>query len=49
MQELGTVLPPMHGERFAGWEQGLGAGGCAFWRYLVIAMEAKREIDGAVL
>lgn len=49
MPELGTVLPPLIGEVF-GWlgSKGLEPAGAPFWRYLVIDMEAKLEIDVAV-
>jgi len=49
MQELGTVLPPLIGEVF-GWlgSKGVEPAGAPFWRYLVIDMEAKLEIDVAV-
>jgi effector-binding domain-containing protein len=49
MQELGTVLPPLIGEVF-GWleSKGVAPAGPPFWRYLVIDMAAKLEIDVAV-
>ncbi|GAB4414035.1 MAG: GyrI-like domain-containing protein [Anaerolineae bacterium] len=48
-QELETVLPPLIGEVFA-WlgSKGLAPAGPPFWRYLVIDMAAKLEIDVAV-
>ncbi|MBI1881241.1 MAG: GyrI-like domain-containing protein [Chloroflexi bacterium] len=49
MPELGTVLPPLIEEVF-GWlaSKGVEPAGAPFWRYLVIDMEAKLEIDVAV-
>jgi effector-binding domain-containing protein len=49
MQELGKVLPPLWGEVF-GWlaSKGLKPAGAPLWRYRVIDMAAKLEIDVAV-
>lgn len=49
IQELGTVLPPLWGEVY-GWlaSNGLKPTGPPFWRYRVIDMAAKLEIDVAV-
>lgn len=49
MQEIGTALPPLMDEVFA-WlgSKGLTPAGAPFWRYLVIDMGAKLEIDVAV-
>ena len=50
MQELGKVLPPLWGEVY-GWlaSKGLKPTGAPLWRYRVIDMAAKLEIDVAVL
>jgi effector-binding domain-containing protein len=49
MQELGRTLPPLWGEVY-GWlaNKGVTPAGAPLWRYLVIDMEAKLEIDVAV-
>ena len=49
MQELGKVLPPLWGEVY-GWlaSKGLKPAGAPLWRYRVIDMPAKLEIDVAV-
>jgi effector-binding domain-containing protein len=49
MQEIKTTLPPLIGEVF-GWleSKGLAAAGAPFWRYLIVDMGAKMEIDVAV-
>jgi effector-binding domain-containing protein len=49
MQELGKVLPPLWGEVY-GWlaSKGLKPIGAPLWRYRVIDMAAKLEIDVAV-
>ena len=49
MQELGKVLPPLWGEVY-GWlaSKGLQPTGAPLWRYRVIDMAAKLEIDVAV-
>jgi effector-binding domain-containing protein len=49
MQELGKVLPPLWGEVY-GWlaSKGLKPVGAPLWRYRVIDMAAKLEIDVAV-
>lgn len=49
MQELETALPPLIGEVFD-WlgSKGLAPAGPPFWRYRVIDMAAKLEIDVAV-
>jgi hypothetical protein len=46
MQELGKLLPPLWGEVY-GWlaNQGLKPAGAPLWRYRVIDMAAKLEID----
>src|SRR5260370_20146349 len=50
LQELGKVLPPLWGEVY-GWlaSKGLKPTGAPLWRYRVIDMAAKLEIDVAVL
>jgi effector-binding domain-containing protein len=49
VQEMGPVLPPLWGEVY-GWlaSKGLKPTGAPLWRYRVIDMEAKLEIDVAV-
>ena len=49
MQELGPVLPPLWGEVY-GWlaSKGLKPGGAPLWRYRIIDMVAKMEIDVGV-
>lgn len=49
MQEIGPTLPPLIGELF-GWleSKGIEPAGPVFWRYLVIDMEARLEIDVAI-
>src|ERR1700722_5568618 len=49
MQELGKVLPPLWGEVY-GWlaRKGLKPTGAPLWRYRVIDMATKLEIDVAV-
>jgi len=49
MTELGSVLPPLTGEVFA-WlgKKGLEPAGAPFWRYLVVDMERKLEVDVGV-
>jgi effector-binding domain-containing protein len=49
MQELGTLLPPLWGEVY-GWlaNKGLKPAGAPLWRYRVINMAAKLEIDVGV-
>lgn len=49
MQELGVLLPPLWGEVY-GWlaNKGLKPGGAPLWRYRVIDMAAKLEIDVGV-
>jgi effector-binding domain-containing protein len=46
MRELGTVLPPLHRELGA-WmrEHGVKPFGAPFWRYLVVDMKGKLEVD----
>lgn len=49
MQELGSVLPPLIGEVFAFLgKQGVEPAGPPFWRYLIVDMEKKLEVDVAV-
>jgi effector-binding domain-containing protein len=49
MQEMGPVLPPLWGEVY-GWlaSKGLKSAGAPLWRYRIIDMEAKMEIDVGV-
>jgi effector-binding domain-containing protein len=49
MQEMGKVLPPLWGEVY-GWlaSKGVKPAGPPLWRYRVIDMAAKLEIDVAV-
>jgi hypothetical protein len=49
MQELGKTLPPLWGEVY-GWlaSKGVKPAGAPLWRYLVIDMTAKLEIDVGV-
>ena len=49
MQELGKTLPPLWGEVY-GWlaSKGVKPAGAPLWRYLVIDMAAKLEIDVGV-
>jgi effector-binding domain-containing protein len=49
MQEMGKVLPPLWGE-VHGWlaNRGLEPAGAPLWRYRLIDMAAKLEIDVAV-
>jgi effector-binding domain-containing protein len=46
MAELGTVLPPLHAEVFA-WlaRKAVEPAGAPFWRYLIIDMDGKLEVD----
>jgi hypothetical protein len=48
VQEMGPVLPPLWGEVY-GWlaSKGLKPAGAPLWRYRVVDMEAKMEIDMA--
>ena len=49
MSEIGTVLPPLTGDIYAWLEQkGVKPAGALFWRYLIVDMERKLEIDVAV-
>ena len=49
MQEMGPVLPPLWGEVY-GWlaSKGLKPAGAPLWRYRIVDMEAKMEIDVGV-
>jgi effector-binding domain-containing protein len=49
MAEIGPTLPPLIGDVFA-WlaEKGIQPSGAAFWRYNVVEMDKKLEIDVAV-
>ena len=49
MQEMGPVLPPLWGEVY-GWlaSKGLKSAAAPLWRYRIIDMEAKMEIDVGV-
>jgi len=49
MQELGSILPPLSGEVFA-WlaKKGVERAGPPFWRYLIVDMEKKLEVDVGV-
>ena len=49
VQEMGPVLPPLWGELY-GWlaSKGLKPAGAPLWRYRVIDMAAKLEIDVGV-
>ena len=49
MREIATVLPPLVNEVFA-WlaSKGIQPAGAPFWRYLVVDMKGKLEIDVAV-
>jgi effector-binding domain-containing protein len=49
VQEMGPVLPPLWGEVY-GWlaSKGLKPAGAPLWRYRVVDMEAKMEIDVGV-
>jgi effector-binding domain-containing protein len=46
MKELGSLLPPLTEDVFA-WldKKGLQSAGAPFWRYLIVDMERKLEID----
>ena len=46
MQELGTVLPPLHGQLF-GWLGAHGGqrAGAPFWKYNVVDMERTLEME----
>jgi uncharacterized protein YdhG (YjbR/CyaY superfamily) len=49
MREIATVLPPLFNDVFA-WltKKGIRPAGAPFWRYLVVDMKGKLEIDVAV-
>ena len=49
MEELGTVVPPLTGQVF-GWlaGRGISPAGPPFWRYVVVDMEAKLELETGV-
>ncbi len=49
MAEIGPILPPLSDDVFA-WlaEKGIQPSGAVFWRYNVVEMEKKLEIDVAV-
>lgn len=49
MGELGTVVPPLTGQVF-GWltDRGVPPAGPPFWRYVVVDMEAKLELEAGV-
>ena len=49
VQELGTVLPPLHGELF-GWLGAHGArpAGAPFWKYNLVDMERTLEVEVGV-
>ena len=49
MEELGTVVPPLTGHVF-GWlaGRGISPAGPPFWRYVVVDMEAKLELETGV-
>jgi len=49
MREIATVLPPLVNDVFA-WltKKGIRPAGAPFWRYLIIDMKGKLEIDVAV-
>lgn len=49
MAEIGQTLPPLIGDVFA-WlaKKGIQQSGAAFWRYNVVEMDKKLEIDVAV-
>jgi effector-binding domain-containing protein len=49
MAEIGSTLPPLIGDVFA-WltKKGIQQSGAAFWRYNVVEMDKKLEIDVAV-
>jgi effector-binding domain-containing protein len=49
MEELGSVVPPLTGQVFD-WlaAQGIAAAGPPFWRYLVVDMENKLELETGV-
>jgi effector-binding domain-containing protein len=49
MEELGSVVPPLTGQVFD-WlaAQGMAAAGPPFWRYLVVDMENKLELETGV-
>jgi hypothetical protein len=49
MREIGTVLPPLINEVFSWLEKKGVKPACApFWRYLILDMKGKLEIDVAV-
>jgi hypothetical protein len=49
MEELGSVVPPLTGQVFD-WlaAQGVAPAGPPFWRYLVVDMEDKLELETGV-
>jgi len=49
MDELGSVVPPLTGRVFD-WlaAQGIAPTGPVFWRYIVVDMEAKLELESGV-
>ena len=49
MAEIGPTLPPLSDDVFA-WlaEKGIQPSGAVFWRYNVVEMDKKLEIDVAV-
>ena len=49
MEELGAVVPPLNAEVF-GWlaARGAAATGAPFWKYNVIDMERKLEVEAGV-
>ena len=49
MEELGSVVPPLTGQVFD-WlaAQGVAPAGPPFWRYLVVDMENKLELETGV-
>jgi effector-binding domain-containing protein len=49
MEELGTVVPPLTGQ-VVGWlaGRGISPAGPPFWRYVVVDMEAKLELETGV-
>ncbi len=49
MAEIGPILPPLSDDVFA-WlaEKGIQPSGAVFWRYNVVEMDKKLEIDVAV-
>jgi effector-binding domain-containing protein len=49
VEELGTVVPPLTGRVFE-WlaARGVGPAGPPFWKYVVVDMEAKLELETGV-